>query len=667
MYINKYWGKYIGNTNDTLNLVAFLENHQKEELSLSDIFAETGLDKQNWDFHQTVEHLEFACPNGRVIDFHFAISLITDLAAILLECNINASVVLHDLDVYNTSFRRICITATSEEYDALNRALADFAKSPLSYDLHTLMDDEQIEKMAGLVEALRKELYESAARNRITLDGYIVAPCRAESNPKALESTEFPANFEHIPFEGFNFTNFWNDGEYARQGYVSDPPSDELISSVEKELGYKLPASYIWLMKQHNGGIPVNTCFPTNEPTNWAADHVPITGIFGIGREKIYSLCGALGSRFMIDEWNYPAIGVAICDCPSAGHDMIFLDYRACGPHGEPAVVHVDQENDYKITHLADSFELFICGLKHESLYESDEDDTDSSVDNNYSSDSAGAHINNGEDENADSLKDSFSGFVLLSKGRWHKQQFIRDMKEKWDICVKEDDDKIDDAAVFEVDGMIAIASLMTDPIPHVEVEEHAENNYMWPRAVKAARKHRAHIMVAVLGRKENALEMGKLYTKLMAACYRQKYASGIYTSGVVFEPQFYEDFADMMKEDKLPIFNWIWFGMYRSEKGMNAYTYGLDLFDKEEMEVLDVDATPQDLRDFLASLSNYVLENDVKLRDGETIAFSATGKHTIIRSPSVSLPKDQMTLKISWGSFGGAPDRTSENDHNSE
>ena len=48
-------------------------------------------------------------------------------------------------------------------------------------------------------------------------------------------------------------------------------------------------------------------------------------------QEKSCSLCGELGSQFMIDEWEYPAIGVAICDCPSAGHDMIFLDYRDCG------------------------------------------------------------------------------------------------------------------------------------------------------------------------------------------------------------------------------------------------------------------------------------------------------------------------------------------------
>ncbi len=173
-------------------------------------------------------------------------------------------------------------------------------------------------------------------------------------------------------FEGFDLTSFWDDCDYAKKEYIEPEPSDELIASVERELGYKLPASYIWLMKRHNGGLPVNTCFPTDTPTSWAEDHVAITGIFGIGREKRYSLCGAFGSRFMIEEWEYPPIGVAICDCPSAGHDMIFLDYRECGPQGEPKVVHIDQEYDYEITPLADTFEDFIRGLVNSEVYEPD-------------------------------------------------------------------------------------------------------------------------------------------------------------------------------------------------------------------------------------------------------------------------------------------------------
>ena len=49
---------------------------------------------------------------------------------------------------------------------------------------------------------------------------------------------------------------------------------------------------------------------------------------------------------------------------------MIFLDYRECGPHGEPKVVHIDQEGNYEITPLADSFEDFIRGLVNEDDFE---------------------------------------------------------------------------------------------------------------------------------------------------------------------------------------------------------------------------------------------------------------------------------------------------------
>ena len=180
-------------------------------------------------------------------------------------------------------------------------------------------------------------------------------------------------------------------------------------------------------------------------------------------------------------------------------------------------------------------------------------------------------------------------------------------------------------------------------------------------KAVKAAKEHCAHIMVAVLGKEENLVEKGRLFTKVVAACCRQDYATGIYTSGVVFEPRFYEGFANMMKDDELPIFNWIWFGLYRSEGGMNAYTYGMDVFGKDEMEVLDADAQPDDLRNFLASLVSYVLEGDVELHDGETIGFAANDKHTITRSPGVSLPEEQMTLKISWEPSDDGPDGDEE------
>ena len=476
----------------------------------------------------------------------------------------------------------------------------------------------------------------------------VIQECKAEIRKRQRSRKKAKFVPGDTPFEGFDLTNFWDDSMYALKEYVSDSPSDELIASVEEELGYKLPAAYIWLMKQHNGGIPVNTCYPCDEPTCWAEDHVAITGIFGIGREKSCSLCGELGSQFMIDEWEYPAIGVAICDCPSAGHDMIFLDYRVCGPQGEPAVVHVDQENDYKITHLADSFEEFVRGLEHESLYDPDEDVED---------------LEDDADEEKTDRKGSFAGSVLLSKAEWDKEQLIRNLREEWGIVDEEpdegdeDDENSDDAVVMRVGGMMLIVTLFHGHIPDNEAEINAENNYMWPEAVEVAKAHKAHIVVAVLGEEEKLLERGKLFTKAMAVCCKQKYATGVYTSGVVFEPRFYEGLADMLKKDELPIFNWVWFGLYRSEGGLNGYTYGMDVFGKEEMEVLNTDAEPEELRDFLASLASYVLACDVTLQDGETIGFSADDKHTITRSPGVSLPEEQMTLKIGYEPIKGDPE----------
>ncbi|MHA3774082.1 SMI1/KNR4 family protein [Verrucomicrobiota bacterium sgz303538] len=167
----------------------------------------------------------------------------------------------------------------------------------------------------------------------------------------------------------FDLTDFWKDSDYARKVYVGAPITDEMIRSVETELGYKLPNAYIELLRSQNGGIPVRTNHRTSQPTSWADDHVAITGIYGLDCGKLSSLCGEFSSKFWMEEWGYPNIGIYFADCPSAGHDMLCLDYRCCGPDGEPKVVHVDQESDYKITLVADTFEAFIRGLEDESAF----------------------------------------------------------------------------------------------------------------------------------------------------------------------------------------------------------------------------------------------------------------------------------------------------------
>lgn len=95
MYIEKYWGEYIGGSDDSLSLIAFLEDQNKEEIALNEIFAKIGLEKLDWNFRQTTEYLGFLHSNGVETDFHFAIDVIVDIAAILLECKINKVVNLH--------------------------------------------------------------------------------------------------------------------------------------------------------------------------------------------------------------------------------------------------------------------------------------------------------------------------------------------------------------------------------------------------------------------------------------------------------------------------------------------------------------------------------------------------------------------------------------------
>ena len=159
MYIEKYWGNYIGGTDDSLTLLDYLIDKQKTEIPLSEIFADTGLDKLNWDFRKTESGLEYKGQDGGEREFDYAIDLVTDIAALMLECSVNTSVSLGEL-MNDENGNIVRITFTQEEKNLMNTALADFVKAPLTYDLHEMVPYEDMQEMAQDCENLRKDLCE---------------------------------------------------------------------------------------------------------------------------------------------------------------------------------------------------------------------------------------------------------------------------------------------------------------------------------------------------------------------------------------------------------------------------------------------------------------------------------------------------------------------------
>ncbi|WP_326566303.1 SMI1/KNR4 family protein [Amycolatopsis rhabdoformis] len=137
------------------------------------------------------------------------------------------------------------------------------------------------------------------------------------------------------------------------RGFVSN-----LIGAAERALGVRLPRSYLDALA--SGAVLDGRRCPTPFPTSWAADHFEVAALLGIGGPD--GIDGEFGSAYLVEEWEYPDIGVVICQTPSGGHDIVMLDYTACGPTGEPFVAFIDEDRVPR--RVAGSFAEFLAKLE---------------------------------------------------------------------------------------------------------------------------------------------------------------------------------------------------------------------------------------------------------------------------------------------------------------
>jgi hypothetical protein len=167
--------------------------------------------------------------------------------------------------------------------------------------------------------------------------------------PQAQPYYAVVARFEKVK------ATFWSESTFG----IQPPLTDAMVLDAERLLGVRLPSALLELLRVQNGGGVAEAwdSFPTTRATSWSDSHVPFDTLEGIGTAE--GTLSLLDTPDLVEEWGLPSPLVLLT---GDGHWWIALDYRECGPDGEPSVTWFDTELDQEL-HLAPDFRTFVEGL----------------------------------------------------------------------------------------------------------------------------------------------------------------------------------------------------------------------------------------------------------------------------------------------------------------
>ena len=199
---------------------------------------------------------------------------------------------------------------------------------------------------------------------------------------------------------------------------------------------------------------------------------------------------------------------------------------------------------------------------------------------------------------------------------------------------------------VFSLESNMISVALMDTPVPDGEAEFYAEGNFLWREAVETTKQHQAHLLVAVLNREANAIEAACFFTDTVNLCSMETKALGIYTTGTVYEPSFYNEWAGKLRNGEMPLPLWVYVGLVRDENGLSGYTYGLTLFGRLELEIIGTSRSHEELYNFLYGVCEGILSEGMYFHDGETLSFTADQRLTITKSKAVYVEGDSFKIE---------------------
>ncbi len=162
--------------------------------------------------------------------------------------------------------------------------------------------------------------------------------------PRSPSSLDVPADLWRVP---------------VYLPYLQPKLTQRAIDAAQKTLGVTLPRAYLDLLRIQNGGYLRRTSI--------SPDLAPVDAIAGIGprspsiRDKDWE---DVKAHMRAEGFKKPARIDDLVPFSGDGHFHYCLDYRKCGPHGEPRITYIDVESFGTDKVVAPSFEAFVRKLR---------------------------------------------------------------------------------------------------------------------------------------------------------------------------------------------------------------------------------------------------------------------------------------------------------------
>ncbi|NLC34324.1 MAG: DUF4261 domain-containing protein [Erysipelothrix sp.] len=177
---------------------------------------------------------------------------------------------------------------------------------------------------------------------------------------------------------------------------------------------------------------------------------------------------------------------------------------------------------------------------------------------------------------------------------------------------------------------------------------QNSTTNYFWDEAIIAALQYESELRISVYPKKHTAVEAGSFASQVNASAVKLENASAINIVGTVYEPSLYRDAAARVDDHEFPVLAQVFIRIYENDESMlNAYTYGLEKFGKQEIELLNSSLDLYELFNLIRNICADVINEKPNLFS-EQINLSRCGKHfTFEESASNIFAVDTMKISV--------------------